>query len=61
MLKDFNFIGVGKGEDKLRLKVNESSPPPRHQAISTRWRKSGSGVRQERLLSHAARGRTKDE
>jgi polar amino acid transport system substrate-binding protein len=45
LLKDSpNFIGVAKGEDALRTKVNEIIPRPRSRATSTRWRRSGSAA-----------------
>jgi hypothetical protein len=38
LLKDSpNFIGVAKGEDKLRLKVNEIIAAAKAAATSTRW------------------------
>lgn len=46
VLKDSpNFIGVAKGEDKLRLRGTRSPLLPRPRVTSTRWRRSGLAAR----------------
>jgi polar amino acid transport system substrate-binding protein len=55
-----NFIGVGKGEDKLRLKVNEIIAAPkkrRHRQDGQKWLGRPAGDLPSEPLSHEGRAR----